>query len=114
LKELAQAFPNYRGWIEEILGRIVDLLAPFRSFHYYHPAQKGSASIKMVLPVLTGKSYGGMDISHGEDASLAFLEATYGDVSEETRMKIREDLEKYCGLDTEGMMWIVDRLRELV
>ena len=114
LKELAEAFPDSAGWAEDVSGRIVDLLNPFRSFHYYHPAQKGSASLKMVLPALTGKGYEGMDIGGGEQASIAFLEATYGDVSKETRMKIRGDLEKYCGLDTEGMMWIVGRLRELV
>jgi len=114
LKELAEAFSDSSDWVDDVSGRIVDLLIPFRSFHYYHPAQKGSASIKMVLPALTGKGYEGMDINNGEDASLAFLEATYGDVSEEVRMKIRGDLEKYCGLDTEGMMWIAGRLRELV
>jgi hypothetical protein len=24
-----------------------------------------------------------------------------------------DDLEKYCGRDTEGMIWIVEKLREL-
>jgi len=62
---------------------------------------------------LTGKSYEELDIANGEDASLAFLEATYGDVSDEMRNKIREDLQKYCGLDSEGMVWIIDRLKEL-
>jgi len=113
LKELAEAFPDSSDWVDDVSGRIVDLLIPFRSFHYYHPAQKGSASIKAVLPALTGKGYDEMDISNGEDASLAFLEATYGDVPEEARAKIREDLEKYCGLDTGGMMWIVERLRRM-
>jgi len=113
LKELAQAFPDSSDWAENMSGRIVDLLIPFRSFHYYHPGQKGSASIKMVLPALTGKGYEEMDISNGEDASLAFLEATYGDVPEEVRMKIRGDLEKYCGLDTEGMLKIIEQLREI-
>ena len=28
-------------------------------------------------------------------------------------MKVREDLEEYCRLDTEGMIWIVDKLREI-
>jgi len=114
LKELAEAFPDSSDWVDDVSGRIVDLLIPFRSFHYYHPAQKGSASIKMVLPALTGKGYDEMDINNGEDASLAFLEATYGNVADEVRMKIRGDLEKYCGLDTEGMMWIVEHLRQRV
>jgi len=42
------------------------------------------------------------------------LEATYGDVPEEVRTKILRDLEKYCGLDTEGMVWIVECLRQWV
>jgi len=33
--------------------------------------------------------------------------------NEVERNKVREDLEKYCGLDTEGMIWIVDKLREI-
>ncbi len=113
LKELAEAFPEYRSWVEDVLARIVDLIVPFRRFYYYDPMQQGSASIKRVLPALTGKGYDELDISQGEDASIAFLEVTYGDVPEEVRDKVRQDLEKYCGLDTEGMVWIVDRLREV-
>jgi len=113
LKELGEAFPEYSDWVESVCSRIVDLLIPFRSFYYYHPLQRGSASLKNVLPALTGKSYEGMEIDNGEDASIAYQAVTYGDVPEEVRVKIREDLEKYCGLDTEGMMWIVNRLREI-
>lgn len=111
LKELGNAFPEYAVWVENVCGRIVDLLSPFRSFHYYHPLQKGSASLKAVLPALTGKSYEGMDIADGQDASIAFQAVTYGDVLEEVRNKVREDLEKYCRLDTEGMIWIADKLK---
>lgn len=35
----------------------MDLLAPFRSFAFYHPDQEGSASLKDVMPVLTGMGY---------------------------------------------------------
>jgi hypothetical protein len=113
LKELARAFPDYDSWVNQIRSRFVDLLAPFRSFYYYHPLQKGSASLKSVLPVLTGKSYEGMDIADGESASIKFQTVTYGNVSEEERNKVRAELEKYCSLDTEGMILIVDNLREL-
>lgn len=113
LKKLGEAFPKYKGWVEGILNRVVDLLVPFRSFHYYHPAQKGSASLKNVLPSLTSKSYEGMSIDNGGNASLAFQQITYGDVSEEERDSVRKDLEEYCCQDTEGMIWIVDRLRDL-
>ena len=112
LKELALAFPEYDGWVNQVRERLVDLLSPFRQFHYYNPLQKGSASLKSVLPALTGKGYNELDISDGQAASIAFQAVTYGNVSEEERNKVRSDLEKYCGLDTEGMIWIVDSLRE--
>jgi hypothetical protein len=94
--------------------RIIDLLAPFRSFHHYDARQKGSASIKNVLPVLTGTNYDHLDISDGMGASLAFLDVIANNVTEKEEIKIREDLEKYCALDTEGMIWIIDKLKELV
>jgi len=113
LSNLGDAFPECTDWIEDVVSRMVDLLAPFRSFHYYHPAQRGSAGLKAVLPALTGKGYEGLEIDNGEDASLAFQQITYGDVSEEERQRMRESLVEYCGLDTEGMIWIVDNLSNL-
>ncbi len=113
LKELGNTFPEYGVWTENMCGRIIDLLIPFRDFYCYHPLQKGSASLKNVLPAVTGKSYEGMEIADGQVASLAFQQITYGDVSDEVRSKAREDLIKYCGRDTEGMLWIIERLAEL-
>ena len=112
LKELALAFPEYHDWVNRVRERLVDLLSPFRQFHYYNPLQKGSASLKSVLPALTGKGYEDLDISDGQAASIAFQAVTYGNVFEEERNKVRSDLEKYCGLDTEGMIWIIASLRD--
>ncbi len=114
LNNLATFLPKYSEWVESLNDRIIDLLIPFRSFHYYHPKQKGSASIKNVLPVLTGKGYEGLNISDGMNASLAFLDVISNNVAEKEEIKIREDLEKYCTLDTEGMIWIVEKLKELI
>ena len=113
LRDLAQAFPKYSDWVTQVCDRLTDLLIPFRSFHYYNPLQKGSASLKAVLPAITGKGYEGLDIADGQLASISFLSATFGDMPEAERNKIREDLEKYCGRDTEGMIWIVDKLKEI-
>jgi len=114
LRALANVFPEYDEWVEDLNDRIIDLLAPFRSFHYYDARQKGSASIKNVLPVLTGKGYEGLNISDGMDASLAFLDIISNNVPEDERMKVMDDLEKYCTLDTEGMIWIVDKLKVMI
>jgi hypothetical protein len=114
LNEATAIFTAYKEWNEKIQARIVDLLGPFRSFHYYHPDQLGSASIKSVLPAVTGKGYDGMEISDGGTASSEYLRVTFEEgVTEEERNKVRKNLEDYCGLDTEGMVWILDKLREI-
>ena len=114
LRELSLIFVKEKKWFENLNNRILDLLIPFRNFSYYNPKQYGSNSIKKVLPVLTGNSYSDMDIGDGGTASFKFMNITFDNVSEEERAKIREDLEKYCCLDTEGMIWIVEKLREMV
>jgi hypothetical protein len=114
LKELVEAFPEYKDWLEGILIRIVDLLFPFSNFYYYHSSQKDTASLKKVLPAVTGKGYEEMGIGAGMDASIAYERITYGNATEEEIARVRADLIKYCQLDTEGMIWIVDKLRELV
>jgi hypothetical protein len=93
---------------------VVDLLIPFRAFRYYHPQQHGSASIKSVLPAITGRSYKDLEIQEGGTASREFLRVTFSDVAKAEREKVRSQLEIYCGQDTEGMVWIVDELRNLV
>jgi len=114
IKSLAEAFESYNPWAEKLEKRFVDLITPFKNFYYYNPLQKGSGSLKKVLPAVTGKGYDELGIADGETASVEFMNVTYNDASEEKKKQVREDLEKYCGLDTEGMIWIVDKLKELV
>ena len=110
LKECAEFLPEYESWVKAVNHRIVDLLNPFRSFNFYHPNQCGSASMKSVLPALTGKDYGHLEIQEGGEASREFVRVTFGDVSEMERKRVRLALETYCGQDTEGMVWILDKL----
>ena len=58
--------------------------------------------------------YDDLDINDGQLASISFLSATFGDMPEAERVKVMTDLEQYCGRDTEGMIWIVDKLKEIV
>lgn len=113
LKKASDMFPEFTDWYQSLEQRFVDLLAPFRSFQYYHPDQHGSASMKSVLPALTGKSYDGLEIAEGGAASLEYLRVTFGDVDQKEREKVRRELEKYCALDTEGMIWIMEKLSKL-
>ena len=110
LEDLAVAFPEYKEWIDGILERLTDLLVPFRNFSYYHPSQKGSASLKKVMPAVTGVSYDELEIAEGQMASLKYMEAEFGDLAEDERQGIRTDLEVYCGQDTSGMIEIIKEL----
>jgi hypothetical protein len=114
LDKLAEGFPKHAGWIDGVKARIIDLLEPFQSFDYYDPEQHGTASIKVVLPVLTRHSYADLEIKEGGQASLEYLRLHFGDVPEAERRKVREQLEKSCGQDTEGMVWLIEALRKLV
>ena len=110
IKECCVAMPKFAPWLKTIEGRVVDLLGPFRSFDYYHTDQHGSASMKSVLPALTGKGYDELKIQEGGTASNEFLRVTFGDVDEKERQQVRQQLLEYCGRDTEGMIWIVEKL----
>ena len=113
LKELARDFPEYAGRVNSVLKRIVDLREPFKNFWYYNPTQHGSASIKKVLPAMTGKGYEGMEIADGECASIAYVDLNFGTMTAERKAKTRRDLLQYCCLDTEAMIWIVEKLRTI-
>ena len=110
LKEGCELLPEFKPWFRKVTPRIVDLLLPFRGFRYYHPQQHGSASMKAVLPALTGKGYEHLVIQEGNAASREFLRVTYGQVTAAERRRVRQHLEEYCGLDTLGMVHILHEL----
>lgn len=84
-------------------------MVPFQQGMYYLPEMNGSYSIKEVLPALVPElSYEDLEIGDGGTASLAFIEMMYN--PEADIPLIRENLLKYCGLDTLGMVKIVDNL----
>jgi hypothetical protein len=39
---------------------------------------------------------------------------TFTDVPKVERQEVRRQLEEYCGLDTMGMIWTVNALRQLL
>ena len=111
LKKLAEDFPEYESFIKNTINRIIDLAEPFKNFDYYNPIQKGSYSLKAVLPAITGKSYLNLEIDNGTDASMKYF---YSHIKADLKNvdEIRNNLSKYCCLDTEGMIWIVDELKK--
>ena len=119
LKEIGEFFPLEKEAVTKLNERMIDLLIPFRNFDYYDRKQEGSASIKYVLPALTGKTYEGMEIANGGQASIGYAYITHGKVdgskaTKEEAKKVREDLKKYCALDTEAMIMVLEKLKEVV
>jgi hypothetical protein len=114
IEALLELFPKEK-WLQSIIDRIDDLIIPFRSFWYYDPKQRGSCSLKAVLPALTGINYEHLEISHGDDAARKFLEATYKNkkISKEEKTKMRKALLAYCKLDTEAMVEILKVLEKV-
>jgi hypothetical protein len=116
MNECATAFPEFRAWYDDLIQpRIRDLLDVFRNFDYYDPKQKGSCSIKAVLPVMSDLSYSDLkDVKKGDEASYQWERVTFEDVPEEERQKIYDALEEYCKLDTLAEVKILDKLWEVV
>ncbi|MBW6461211.1 MAG: DUF2779 domain-containing protein [Bacteroidales bacterium] len=110
LKEIARDFPQYSSRIQPLFDRFVDLMVPFRRKHFYEPEMNGSYSLKAVLPaIVPDLSYSDLEIQEGGSASLTY-ESLYDDPDPESIAKKRDDLLKYCELDTMGMVRILKLL----
>jgi len=83
----------------------VDLL-PIAREHYYHPSQRGSWSIKDVLPaVVPDLNYDALaGVKDGGMAMEAFQEAIRPDTPPDRREAIHRQLDAYCRLDTFAMV----------
>jgi len=113
LKEIAKDFPEYAEQIEERISKIKDLMIPFRQKHYYAPEMKGSYSIKAVLPALVPElSYEGLEINEGGLASIAF-ESLWNETDMMIIAETKNQLLKYCKLDTLAMVKILEKLENI-
>lgn len=110
LAECAVFFPESAEWVASVTSRFIDLLEVFRTMSYYHPRQNGSASLKAVLPALTGTSYEGLEIGDGDAASREFMRITFSCVGRRERKRVRRALEEYCAQDTRALIDIMQAL----
>lgn len=111
IRQLQQRFSDLHADLENIVDRLVDLL-PVAEQHYYHPAMKGSWSIKAVLPTIAPElDYKVLSVQDGNMAQVAFLEMIDNATGEERRNKIRAALLEYCGQDTLAMVKLFNYLR---
>lgn len=102
LRQMARAQPKLRKRLLGMVDRLVDLLPLYRE-HYYHPEQRGSWSLKAVLPTVAPElAYENLEIANALDAQVAYselLNRSHGMVSS----SVMAQLEGYCALDTQGL-----------
>jgi hypothetical protein len=110
LREIARDFPDYALRIEPLFERFVDLMVPFRRRYLYKPEMNGSYSLKAVLPALVPDlSYSDLEIQEGGTASETYESLYYG-CDPDLIARKRENLFKYCELDTLSMVRILKLL----
>ncbi len=105
IQELAIMFPDLAPQLTSILDRVVDML-PIARQYYYHPAMKGSWSIKAVLPTIAPDlDYSALgEVQDGGSAQVAYAEAIANETPADRREELRHALSIYCGLDTMAMV----------
>ena len=113
LKGLIRNFPLYEKPLQSIIHRMVDLKIPFSKKWIDIPACKGSASIKVVLPVFIPElSYEDLDIQEGMTASFVYSQLQYQD--EATQQTQQKQLLEYCKLDTFAMVRIFEKINQSI
>ncbi|MDB4874806.1 MAG: hypothetical protein JWM41_1252 [Gemmatimonadetes bacterium] len=115
IRLVADACPEHATELLAIAGAIVDLLPIVRD-HVYHPQFGGSFSLKKVLPALVPElTYDGLAIAEGLTAQVQLSRMIFerAEMTDEERREIRDDLLKYCELDTQAMVALEARLRAL-
>lgn len=104
IAELADLFPDLAPDLWAINERVVDLL-PIARANYYHPAMKGSWSIKAVLPTIAADlDYTSLAVGSGGDAQEAYREILHPATPEHRKHELTDGLREYCRLDTLAMV----------
>jgi len=111
---LSELYPDLQEHLLDIRENMHDLMVPFQKQHYYTEAMQGSYSIKYVLPALCPGDpeldYHNLDQVHnGSEASAAFADMV--NKSPEEIQELRNNLLKYCGLDTYAMVKVLEQLK---
>jgi hypothetical protein len=111
IKSLAREFNDLRVQLLAINSRVFDLY-PVMNKYYYHPAMKGSWSIKSVLTCLVPElSYTDLGaVQDGLMAQSAYHEIRSGRLTAEETSALTADMRDYCRLDTYAMLAIVEKV----
>jgi hypothetical protein len=105
IAELAERFADMAPALLALRARVVDLY-PIARTRYYHPDQRGSWSIKHVLPaVAPDLRYDQLEgVQDGGAAMDAYVEAIDAATTPARKIALEAQLRDYCGLDTFAMV----------
>jgi hypothetical protein len=104
IADLAERFADLRKPLRALLDRVFDLEQVFTKA-YYHPAFRGSSSIKVVLPtMIPNMGYDGLEVGDGDAAIAAFAKLASGICAKNEEQHLRKALLDYCCQDTLAMV----------
>ena len=109
LRDLAGSSRKHRKALLAMADNTVDLL-PVARKHWYHRNQRGSWSIKAVLPTLSELDYGALEVKDGGQAQEAWLEAADPACDPERHFALEQGLRAYCERDTWAMVLVARAL----
>ncbi|MEO8753331.1 MAG: DUF2779 domain-containing protein [Casimicrobiaceae bacterium] len=111
LMQLADDFPGLAPQLHAMADRLFDLLPLVRT-HYYHPAMRGSWSIKRVLPTIAPDlDYANLDdVQSGDMVEPVYFEMIDPATSGERRTTLANALLTYCARDTLAMVRLAEFL----
>ena len=111
IMQLAEQFDDLAPELHAIARRLFDLL-PLARENYYHPAMKGSWSIKRVLPTIAPDlDYGNLEsVQSGDMVEPVYFEMVDAATTAERKAELNEALLTYCERDTLGMVRVAEFL----
>ena len=109
---MAKLYPKKAAFLNDLVVRTLDLEVVFKR-GYVDIAFAGFTSIKNVLPVMVPDlSYKGMAVANGTDAMESWIRLINMPGGDE-KNKLRQDMLKYCKLDTKAMVRTFEAVKAL-
>jgi hypothetical protein len=110
---MGKYYPEYAEFMEMVNGRVYDLMMIFKKKLFVDAKFCGSASIKIVLPVLVPElSYKELAIHEGGTASASWPRLIDSTTPPVERKKLKNDMLVYCGRDTMAMVRILEEVEK--
>jgi hypothetical protein len=114
LADLAVWLPAFAPRIEQVRGRLWDLLAVVRG-NVYDPDFQDSFLLKAAHPALVPElGYEEMELAEGITAGHVWESIVRGNLDAAERARLRDALLAYCRQDTPAMVRLVEKLKESV